>query len=94
MPIDFEAKTDRELLLLVAQQTNALTDESLPRIEKQLSEMNKTLGGHEQRITALEGSNPGHETGTNWRRPLSVAAGIGAFVAGAIYGVGKLVGLW
>ena len=87
-PIDFEAKTDRELLLLVAQQTNIITDESLPRLEKHLIELNGTLKKHDKRITSLERRNP-----NSWKAG-SAAAGVGAFVAGAAYGVGKLAGWW
>lgn len=44
--IDFEAKTDRELLLLTAQQSN----ETVSHLKK----INSTLEKHETRITTLE----------------------------------------
>jgi len=46
--IDFEAKTDRELLILVAQKCNESTDH--------LSRINDKLSKHEDRIRILEGS--------------------------------------
>lgn len=44
--IDFEAKTDRELLILVAQQSNETVDH--------LTKLNDKILKHERRITALE----------------------------------------
>lgn len=44
--IDFEAQTDRELLVLVAQKANETSDH--------LARLNNTILKHEQRVTALE----------------------------------------
>ena len=44
--IDFEAKTDRELLMLVAQRSNETCEH--------LSKINSTIIKHEKRITSLE----------------------------------------
>ena len=44
--IDFEAKTDRELLIMTAQACNA--------IDKRLAELNGTVRQHSERLTKLE----------------------------------------
>ena len=49
VPIDFEAKTDRELLVLVAQKCNETTNH--------LAKLNGKITDHETRIRYLE-SNP------------------------------------
>lgn len=59
MTINFEAKTDRELLVLVAQKCNETTDH--------LAKINDKLLKHERRIDALEST---HCTPTTWRARL------------------------
>jgi demethoxyubiquinone hydroxylase (CLK1/Coq7/Cat5 family) len=56
MNINFEAKTDRELLVLVAQNCNETTNH--------LARINDKLLKHEKRITILEA------VPTNWRAKL------------------------
>lgn len=56
--IDFTAKTDRELLILVAQKCNETTDH--------LAKLNSTVAKHEQRINALEIS-PHCPTKGDWK---------------------------
>jgi hypothetical protein len=56
--IDFEAKTERELLVLVAQASNETVDH--------LARLNNTIAKHESRITKLESSGCG-ESKSIWR---------------------------
>ena len=63
--IDFEAKTDRELLVLVAQVSNETVGH--------LAKLNNSILKHEQRITALEihgGCNASEST--SWKSVLKV----------------------
>jgi len=89
--LEFEAKTDRQLLLLTAQAVNA--------ISKKLDVMNGTLNKHEKRITGLEINLHGKinrcvKTRNEWL-PLAGRGGIiVAVVGGIIYGVGRGLGWW
>ena len=79
--IDFEAKTDRELLILMAQQGNETVDH--------LVRLNNSILKHEQRIIALEvrgGCNASEST--SWKSVLKVnwqiltwVACVGALIA-------------
>ena len=62
--IDFEAKTDRELLILVAQQGNETVDH--------LVMLNATIARHEKRITALESPGGCEASKPNWKTTLKV----------------------
>lgn len=92
--IDFETKSDRELLILVAQKTNEIVDH--------LATLNNTVGRHDREISGLAGKlkgmcNPAAGTfdkskpfGIKWQT-LSI---IIAIVAGIIGGIGKGFGWW
>lgn len=85
-PIDFEAKTDRELLIMTAQAVNA--------IDERLAELNGTVRKHSERIATLEAS-AGNPNDTMSLRRLLTYAGIGATIIGIIIGVtGKIAGWW
>jgi len=62
--IDFEAKTDRELLLLVAQKSNETT--------AHLVRMNGKLDDHEKRINVLESTTPHCGEKRDWKMALKV----------------------
>lgn len=79
--IEFEAKTDRELLILVAQQGNQAITE--------LKRMNGTLDKHEKRITALETCRK-FPLRINWQVLIIIAT----IAAGAVTAAGKAVGWW
>lgn len=53
--IDFRPKTDRELLIIVAEQGNA-TQEDVCEIKKQLIALNGTVRHHDRAIARLQGS--------------------------------------
>jgi len=60
--IDFEAKTDRELLILVAQKCNETTDH--------LAAINNKLLWHEDRIKTLESCISGCSEKKTWKETL------------------------
>lgn len=51
--INFEAKTDRELLVLTAQKTNETASET-KRLANELKTLNGTVRSHDSRIVELE----------------------------------------
>jgi len=53
--IDFEAKSEKELLILLAQQSN-MTCEDVGEIKKQLIALNGTVRQHDRKIARMEGS--------------------------------------
>ena len=71
MAIEFEAKTDRELLVLTAQTCN--------NINTHLEKMNGTLGDHEERIDDLEKQEP-----TSKIKATSITAGIALGISAAV----------
>ena len=62
--IDFKAKTDRELLVLVAQQGNDNVDH--------LARINSSIEKHESRITDLEGPGCCNPLEPKWKSKLKV----------------------
>jgi len=78
MSIEFEAKTDRELLVLVAQQGNQAVIE--------LKRLNGTLGKHEERLTKLER----RPFNVNWQSITIILS----VVALAMANLGERVGWW
>ena len=83
--IDFEAKTDRELLVLVAQASNGA--------EEHLKKLNGTIQRHETRLVKLESRTPSLS-----QRLLSnnlVACGaFGSLFAGVLFAFGQAIGWW
>ena len=88
--IDFEAKTDRELIILTAQTCN--------NISSRIVNIDVLLLNHGKRITALETVNK-----VEWNNPMSKKklyyAGSGIFVAGSmlggmLYAFGQAIGWW
>jgi hypothetical protein len=57
--LDFEAKSDRELLVLVAQKSNETVDH--------LAKLNDTIIKHEKRISRLETIQGCGETKSRWK---------------------------
>ena len=92
--IDFEAKTDRELLLLTAQIVNVIVQEKLPAIEVKLDELNGTVREHSIELAKVETK---YEGNTNHWRDKKVIGGvsgaIGLLVA-AFYALGNALGWW
>ena len=87
--IDFEAKTERELLVLVAQASNETVDH--------LTRLNNSILKHERRITTLEvrgGCNASESTG-DWKSILKINWQLVTWVActGVAIGIGIGKGL-
>ena len=82
--IDFEAKSDRELLILVAQQGN----ETVGHLEKLNSEIQK----HERRLTILEAGTGCVKGKTKWKANWQTITLIATIVALIIVQVGTKVG--
>ena len=88
--IDFEAKTDRELIILTAQTCN--------NISSRIVNIDVLLLNHGKRITALETVNK-----VEWNNPMSKKklyyTGSGIFVSGSLlggmlYAFGQAMGWW
>lgn len=87
-PIEFEAKTDRELLVLVAQKSN----ESATH----LARINDTISDHERRLGVVEGktkllSNPGR---SKWKPNWQLMVWIGSVGVLILVGLGEKLGWW
>jgi len=86
--LDFEAKTDRELLVLVAEKANETVDH--------LARLNNTVAKHEKRITTLEAfsttnceaPSKSHKTPLNWQ----MISALIIIVGGAMYAVCHFLG--
>lgn len=86
--IEFEAKTDRELLVLVAQKSNEST--------KHLARINGTISDHERRLGVVEGktkmlSNP---SGFKWKANWQLMVWIASVVSLIIVTLGDKVAWW
>ena len=82
--LDFEAKTDRELLLLTAQTTNTISGH--------LAKMNGTLLEHNNRIGVLEVKTSKIPSWA-WNRS-GIFILLGSLIAGGIYAFGTAKGFW
>jgi len=84
MKINFEAKSDRELLVLAAQSCN--------QTEDHLARLNATILKHEKRLTILE-ARPGCEsTKSRWNwQTITLIASVIALI---IVGIGTRVNWW
>ena len=82
--INFEAKSDRELLLLVAQDCNT-SKEHLAKINGTLKEHHDMFEQHDKRITKIESRMK-----LNWRSVTLLAA----FVAMVLMELGNLINWW
>jgi len=95
MTINFEAKTDRELLVVTAQTCNDMNEH--------LNKLNGSILKHEQRLIKLETrslihDNPGNpsfkEKAIGSIGKSGVFAIIGTLIGGAIYALGNGIGWW
>ena len=81
MSIEFEAKSDRELLIMSVMQGN--------ESNKHLARINSRLDKHEARIQKLEG-NPHPIQKINWQYLML----IGSVIALVVVSVGTNIGWW
>lgn len=54
--IDYSAKTDRELLLLVAQNTNTLTEQRIPQIEDDIAKIKEDCKKRAEACAGMQSS--------------------------------------
>jgi len=84
--INFETKSDRELLVLLAQQGNETVDH--------LAKLNNTIAKHEQRLTILE-VTPGCDSAkSRWKSNWQTITLITSIIALIIVAVGSRVSWW
>jgi len=98
--VNFQPKTDRELLIIVAEQGN-VTQEDVKEIKKQLITLNGTVRKHDRIIAKLEGSLYGSLNGSFLPCSKAKQAGIltGLFfivslIACATQAFGRAMGWW
>ena len=106
--IDFETKTNRELLILTVQKVNTMSEETLPAIISQVKVTNGTLRDHEKRLIIMEtyqkiadAGCENNENGSWFKRQVRRIATsyLGALLTlialiGALYTIGKVLGWW
>jgi len=96
--IDFETKSDRELLLLTAQTCNTIVQEQLPDIKDKLDELNGTVREHSIKLAKVETKQKINYQGDNRKnRKVIVGSGISgaiALIVAVIYAVGNALGWW
>ena len=83
--IDFEAKTDRELLVLVAQSSNDTVDH--------LAKLNATILKHEKRLIVLEATHC-NDTKPWWKINWQIITLIAAVIGLIIVKVGQELTWW
>ena len=91
--IDFEAKSDRELLVLVAQVSNAINEEKLPNIVKRLDELSSTVADHSKRLIQVETGGKLNYQRFN-RRVATIVTAITTGVCTFIFLLGRWLGWW
>jgi len=91
--IDFEAKTDRELLLLTAQTTNTILD--------RLDVLNGTVRQHNVDIAKLKGKASTCTPAETMKQKISSSLGRGGLIfiiaalsGGGLYAFGNAIGWW
>jgi hypothetical protein len=91
--IDYETRTDRELLLLVAHVTNLISEYKLPSLERRLESMRDTIRSNELRIIRIETETVSRQQ-RNGRKWATIAAGITTGLCSFLYLAGYLMRLW
>ena len=84
--INFEAKSDRELLVLLAQQGNETVDH--------LAKLNDTIAKHEKRLIILEATPGCDSTKSRWKDNWRTITLIATMAALIICEVGQRVSWW
>lgn len=85
MKINFEAKSDRELLVLTAQSCN--------QTEDHLARLNATILKHEKRLTVLEATHC-NDTKPGWKINWQIITLIAAVIGLIIVKVGQELTWW
>ncbi len=91
--IDYETRTDRELLLLLAHATNLISECRLPSLERRLESIRDTVRSNEVRIIRIETETVSRQQ-RNGRKWATIVAGITTGFGSFVYLVGYLVKWW
>jgi hypothetical protein len=91
--IDFETKTDRELLVMVAAFSNLISEETLPAIVRRLDALNATVVQHGLRLLELE-TRCQYRHRADPRKVSAVATAGASGIGTAIYFIGNFCGWW
>ena len=91
--IDFEAKTDRELLVMVAAFSNLISEETLPAIVRRLDALNGIVVQHGLRLMEVE-TRCHYRHRTDYRKVSAVVTALVSGVGTVAYFVGNFVGWW
>lgn len=81
--INLEAKTDRELLLLVAHQTNVLTEYRIPDMEQRLAALEKECRKRAESCPSVIHGGA--------KKTLATGAGIGSGGLAVLYLIAKII---
>jgi formylmethanofuran dehydrogenase subunit C len=100
--LEFEAKTDRELLLLTATTVNDLAEEKIPELQKQITSIELAARDQDKRLSyrevICEQRHKGNQTQSRTGNDVKKVAGIGGGSLGGavliVYFIGKLLGWW
>ena len=101
--IDFQAKTDREILVLICQTVNTINEHRLPEIDMHISDIRLNVREHEKRLVSIETSRAmnkavGKTIQNNRLQASKRWAGGGGItitaVGGIVYGIGKGLSWW
>jgi len=91
--IDFETKTDRELLIMVAAVSNLISEEMLPAIVRRLDVLNGTVAQHGMNLTEIE-TRCHYRHRTDYRKLSAVVTAVATGLGTAVYFVGGFLGWW
>ena len=84
--LDFETKTDRELLLLVAQKSNETVDH--------LAKLNATIIKHEKRLVKLETIQGCGDVKSRWKANWQIMTWIACVLGLVIIEIGQKLNWW
>jgi hypothetical protein len=100
--VDFQAKTDRELLLLTAQATNEMSDQ-LKKLNGSVKENQRLIAHNTERIIILEANreaqNPASNPSVfmkviNKGKTPGLVIGIAGLLFTGVYSLGQVMGWW
>jgi len=91
--IDFETKTDRELLIMVAAFSNLISEETLPAIVRRLDALNGTVVQHGLRLLELE-TRCHYRHQADYRKVSAVATAGASGIGAVVYFIGNFCGWW
>lgn len=92
-PIDFEAKSDHDLIILTAQATNIMSQQQLPELKDKLDELNGTVREHSVKLAKVETKARCQDSRWRDRKVLIGSAASGLLVA-IFYALGNALGWW